>query len=207
MAGNPVCNHYRHHHRSQPVCHPPAEFEALSGLFFGFTSRIYYAGSDQRKRYRDDVTGILYSGVYESPSGCFRGNRHHENRTGKITIDDYNGLYSTNPKLSIVMMLALFSLAGILRLPVFSVNFSSLPAAAEQGFYVLVFIALLNTIISLYYYLLVVKAMFINKTEEAIAPVRSDIYTRLSLIVCTAGILILGLLSTVYDTSVCSASA
>jgi len=72
-------------------------------------------------------------------------------------------------------------------------------AAAEQGFYVLVFIALLNTIISLYYYLLVVKAMFINKTEEAIAPVRSDIYTRLSLIVCTAGILILGLLSTVYE--------
>ena len=60
-------------------------------------------------------------------------------------------------------------------------------------------IALLNTIISLYYYLLVVKAMFINKTEEAIAPVRSDIYTRLSLIVCTAGILILGLLSTIYE--------
>ena len=122
-----------------------------------------------------------------------------ENRTGKITIDDYNGLYSTNPKLSIVMMLALFSLAGIPPFAGFFSKFFIFAAAAEQGFYVLVFIALLNTIISLYYYLLVVKAMFINKTEEAIAPVRSDIYTRLSLIVCTAGILILGLLSTVYE--------
>ena len=122
-----------------------------------------------------------------------------ENRTGKITIDDYNGLYSTNPKLSIVMMLALFSLAGIPPFAGFFSKFFIFAAAAEQGFYVLVFIALLNTIISLYYYLLVVKAMFINKTEEAIAPVRSDIYTRLSLIVCTAGILILGLLSTIYE--------
>ena len=100
-----------------------------------------------------------------------------ENRTGKITIDDYNGLYSTNPKLSIVMMLALLSLAGIPPFAGFFSKFFIFAAAAEQGFYVLVFIALLNTIISLYYYLLVVKAMFINKTEEAIAPVRSDIYT------------------------------
>ncbi len=68
---------YRNHHRSQPVCHPPAEFEAFSGLFFGFTSRIYYAGSDQRERYRDDVTGILYPGVYDLQPGCFRGDRHH----------------------------------------------------------------------------------------------------------------------------------
>ena len=119
--------------------------------------------------------------------------------TGKITIDDYNGLYSTNPKLSIVMMLALFSLAGIPPFAGFFSKFFIFAAAAEQGFYVLVFIALLNTIISLYYYLLVVKAMFINKTEEDIAPVHSDIYTRLSLIVCTAGILILGLLSTIYE--------
>lgn len=95
-----------------------------------------------------------------------------ENRTGKITIDDYNGLYSTNPKLSIVMMLALFSLAGIPPFAGFFSKFFIFAAAAEQGFYVLVFIALLNTIISLYYYLLVVKAMFINKTEEAIAPFR-----------------------------------
>ena len=35
------------------------------------------------------------------------------NATGKENIDDYNGLYHTNPKLSLIMTLALFSLAGI----------------------------------------------------------------------------------------------
>ena len=45
-----------------------------------------------------------------------------ENATGKVNMEDYNGLYRTNPKLSVAMMLALFSLAGIPPLPVFSVS-------------------------------------------------------------------------------------
>ena len=89
-----------------------------------------------------------------------------ENRTEKVNMDDYNGLYKTNPKLSIAMMLAMFSLAGI---PPFAGFFSKFfiffYAAAEQGFYILVLIALINTVISLYYYLLVVKAMFIKQDE------------------------------------------
>lgn len=122
-----------------------------------------------------------------------------EHRTGKLTINDYNGLYSTNPRLSVVMMLALFSLAGIPPFAGFFSKFFIFAAAAQQGFYVLVFIALLNTVISLYYYLRVVKAMFIRKNETPIEPIRSDIYTRISLIICTTGILVLGLISTIYE--------
>lgn len=122
-----------------------------------------------------------------------------EHRTGKITINDYNGLYSTNPRLSTVMMLAMFSLAGIPPFAGFFSKFFIFAAAAQQGFYVLVFIALLNTIISLYYYLIVVKAMFINKNETAIEPIRSDAYTRISLVACTAGILALGIISAIYE--------
>ncbi len=122
-----------------------------------------------------------------------------EYRTGKIDIRDYNGLYTTNPRLSVVMMLALFSLAGIPPFAGFFSKFFIFAAAAQQGFYVLVFIALLNTIISLYYYLLVVKAMFIEKSETPVAPIRSDSYTRISLIACTIGILVLGLLSGIYE--------
>ena len=44
-----------------------------------------------------------------------------ENKTGKLNMDDYNGLYSTNPKLAFVMMLAMFSLGGI---PIFAGFFS-----------------------------------------------------------------------------------
>mgnify|MGYP002610386807 CR=1 FL=1 len=122
-----------------------------------------------------------------------------EHRSGKITIDDYNGLYATNPRLSFVMMLALFSLAGIPPFAGFFSKFFIFAAAAQQGYYVLVFIALLNTIISLYYYLRVVKAMFINKSEQPIAPFASDNYTRVSLVICSAGILLVGLLSIVYE--------
>lgn len=122
-----------------------------------------------------------------------------EHRTGKITINDYNWLYTTNPRLSFVMMLALFSLAGIPPFAGFFSKFFIFAAAAQEGFYVLVFIALLNTIISLYYYLLVVKAMFINKNDNPIETIRSDAYTRISLIACTVGVIAIGLISAIYD--------
>ena len=122
-----------------------------------------------------------------------------ENRSGKINIKDYNGLYQTNPKLSVVMMLALFSLAGIPPFAGFFSKFFIFSAAVQQGFYVLVFIALLNTVISLFYYLIVVKAMFINKNENPIETIKSDFPVKLSLVVCTIAILLVGLVSTIYS--------
>lgn len=122
-----------------------------------------------------------------------------EERTGKVRIDDYNGLYQTNPRLSFVMMLSLFSLAGIPPFAGFFSKFFVFSAAAAQGYYVLVFIALLNTIISLYYYLLVIKAMFLNKSENPIETVKSDFPVKLSLVVCTMGILLVGLFSSIYN--------
>jgi NADH-quinone oxidoreductase subunit N len=97
------------------------------------------------------------------------------------------------------MMLALFSLAGIPPFAGFFSKFFVFSAAAAQGQYVLVFIALLNTIISLYYYLLVIKAMFLNKSENPIETVKSDIPMKISLVVCTLGILVVGIISTIYN--------
>ena len=122
-----------------------------------------------------------------------------EQRSGKVSIDDYAGLYKTNPHLAVAMMFALFSLAGIPPFAGFFSKFFIFRAAARAGYYVLVFIALLNTVISLYYYLLIVKAMFITPNETPIAPFRSDNYTRVSLLVCVAGILLLGLVSAVQN--------
>lgn len=118
---------------------------------------------------------------------------------GKVELDDYNGLYQTNPKLAFLMTLSLFSLAGIPPFAGFFSKFFVFMAAFQGGFHLLVFIALLNTVISLYYYLLVVKAMYITPNEHPIAHFRSDNYTRISLVVCIAGVLVLGLISAVYD--------
>jgi|ERR1035437_1800495 proton-translocating NADH-quinone oxidoreductase, chain N len=121
------------------------------------------------------------------------------NATGKENIDDYNGLYQTNPNLSLIMTLALFSLAGIPPVAGFFGKFFLFTAAAQKGFYFLVLIAVLNTIISLFYYLLVVKAMFINKSEKPISMFKSDFSTRFALGICVAGIVVTGFASIIFE--------
>ncbi|MGB8490946.1 MAG: NADH-quinone oxidoreductase subunit N [Bacteroidales bacterium] len=121
------------------------------------------------------------------------------NATGRENIDDYNGLYRTNPRLSLIMTLALFSLAGIPPVAGFFGKFFLFAAAAEKGFYVLVSIAVLNTIISLYYYLLVVKAMFINKNNAPVEKFSSDFFTKFALGMCVAGIFITGFAGVIFE--------
>lgn len=121
------------------------------------------------------------------------------NRTGKENISDYNGLYQTNPRLSLIMMLALFSLAGIPPVAGFFGKYFLFTAAADKGYFILVLLAVLNTIISLYYYLIVVKAMFIDKNDHPIEPIKSDLNARIALIICVIGIFAVGLASPIFD--------
>lgn len=122
-----------------------------------------------------------------------------EDKTGKVNMDDYNGLYSTNPKLALAMMIAMFSLGGIPFAAGFFSKLFVFMAAMEQGHVLLVFLAFLNTVISLYYYLLVVKAMFINKNNSPIETVNTDSYMKISLVVSMAGIFIIGVVSCFYE--------
>ena len=128
-----------------------------------------------------------------------------ENNGGSTMMSAYNGLYSTNPKLALLMTLALFSLAGI---PPFAGMFSKFFVflAAVNGHngapfwpYFVVFVALVNTVISLYYYLLIVKAMYITKEENPLPAFSMDGATKISLVLCTAGICLLGVVSCIYE--------
>ena len=118
------------------------------------------------------------------------------------SISAYNGFYQTNPKLSFLMTLALFSLAGI---PPFAGMFSKFfvfMAGAQQGSfeaYFVVFIALVNTVVSLYYYLLIVKAMYITKTDTPLPTFKSDEGTKIALGICTVGIALFGVVSCIYE--------
>jgi len=121
---------------------------------------------------------------------------------GRTDMSAYDGFYQTNPKLAFLMTLALFSLAGI---PPFAGMFSKFfvfMAAAQQGSfwaYFVVFIALVNTVVSLYYYLLIVKAMYIKQTDTPLPTFTTDWNTRTALVVCTVGIALFGLCSCIYD--------
>ncbi len=120
-------------------------------------------------------------------------------KTGKENMDDYEGLYRTNPKLSLVMMLALFSLAGIPPVAGFFGKFFLFAAAASKGYYLLVFLAVVNVTISLYYYLLVIRAMFLRKNDNPIPFFNNKLYMRLGLIITVLGILTIGLYSPMYE--------
>ena len=125
-----------------------------------------------------------------------------ENQTGKVGMDDYDGLHKTNPWLSFAMTLAMFSLAGI---PPFAgffskiLIFTSVTASNSMALYMLVLVALINTIISLYYYLLVVKAIWIKPGEAKIEAFKSFRCDRVALWLCVAGIVFFGLVPYIYD--------
>ena len=125
-----------------------------------------------------------------------------QNNDGRTDMAAYNGFYQTNPKLSFLMTLALFSLAGI---PPFAGMFSKFfvfMAGVQQGdpmAYFVVFIALVNTVVSLYYYLLIVKAMYITKTDTPLPTFKSDECTKIALAICTAGICFFGVVSCIYE--------
>ncbi|HET9487837.1 MAG TPA: NADH-quinone oxidoreductase subunit N [Chryseosolibacter sp.] len=121
------------------------------------------------------------------------------NATGKESMDDLNGFYATNPGLSLIMLVSLFSLAGIPPVAGFFGKFFLFAAAASDGQYILVLIAVLNATLSLYYYLLVVKAMFINKNDSPLATLRATAYEKIALGLCLAGVLIIGFTSSVYE--------
>jgi len=131
-----------------------------------------------------------------------------EHNQGKVNMDDYNGLYKTNPRLAFLMTLALFSLGGI---PPFAglfskffvfmsgVNGADINSTMGAWSYAVVFIALINTVISLYYYLKIVKAMYIVRTDNPLPTFKSDCNTKFALAVCMAGILLFGVCSFVYE--------
>ena len=123
-----------------------------------------------------------------------------ENKSGRTDIAAFNGFYKSNPKLAFVMMIAVLSLAGIPPFAGFFSKFFIFAAAAAEGEYLLVFIAVVNTVVALYYYLLVIKAMFINQEEEqGLGLVKTDIYNKITLFICSAGVILVGLFSCIYE--------
>ena len=131
-----------------------------------------------------------------------------EHNNGTVQMESYNGLYKTNPRLAFLMTLALFSLGGIPPFAgMFSKFFVFMAAVGTHDIhttlgawaYGVVFIALVNTVLSLYYYLLIVKAMFIKHSDNPLPTFQSACSTKLALAICTVGIVAFGICSCVYD--------
>lgn len=119
--------------------------------------------------------------------------------TGRENIDDFKSFYKTNKGLSWVLAIALFSLGGIPPTAGFFGKFFLLLAGAGKGNYLLITIAALNMVISLYYYLKVIKAMFMDANDSPIEKVQTGWSPALAMIICMGGIIITGLASGAYN--------
>ena len=155
---------------------------ALAGSGQGMASLVYYV--------------IIYIAANLAVFGIIGIVEQHTG--GKTDRSVYAGLYQTNPRLAFGMTLALFSLAGIPPFAGFFSKFFVFAAAFHAGHWLVVFLALVNTIISLYYYLLVVKAMYITPNDSPVPPFRTDGLTRAGVLVCVLGVVVTGLVSGLY---------
>ncbi len=114
------------------------------------------------------------------------------NRIKSDEIEDYNGLNRRSPFLAAAMLLFLLSLAGVPPLAGFIGKLYIFVAAIEQELYLLLIVGLINVVISMYYYLIVVKKMYINEPADP-TPLSVSISLKTAIGMCIAGTLLLGL--------------
>ena len=112
--------------------------------------------------------------------------------TGSSEIKDYAGLSRSSPVLSFLMMIFLLSLVGIPPLAGFVGKYFLFAAAIEKNLVWLVVIAVLTSVISLYYYMGVVREIYFRKKEEKVG-ISLPPGIKLALLICIIGVLLVGL--------------
>jgi NADH-quinone oxidoreductase subunit N len=120
------------------------------------------------------------------------------NKVGSDRISDYDGILKRAPMLALALTLCLISLTGIPPTVGFIAKFYIFNAAVQQGLLWLVIIAVLNSVVSAYYYLRVVKVMWFNEPKfEGNIPTSMPL--RLALITCCLGVILFGILPYVMN--------
>ncbi len=98
--------------------------------------------------------------------GAFGGVILFSLRTGTDQISEYAGLYQKDPLLTLVLSLCLLSLGGIPPLAGFFGKIYLFWAGWQAGAYGLVLLGLITSVISIYYYIRVVKMMVVKEPQE-----------------------------------------
>jgi NADH-quinone oxidoreductase subunit N len=115
------------------------------------------------------------------------------NKLDSDLIEDYSGMGKRAPLLALALTLSLISLIGMPPAAGFMAKFYIFSAAVSHGLLWLVIIAVINSVISAYYYLRVVKVMWLGEAASA-EKVPSSGALRLALFLCCLGVLLLGII-------------
>jgi len=122
------------------------------------------------------------------------------NATGSENIADMAGLSRRSFPLALAMTVALLSLAGIPPAAGFIGKFFLFKAAVDSNLVWLAVIGVLNSIIALYYYLVIVKVMFVDRSEDEEKAIAIGIPYRWALVLSCGGVVFLGIIATpIFD--------
>jgi len=114
---------------------------------------------------------------------------------GSDEIADYAGLSRRSPYLALALLVAMLSLAGMPPLAGFMAKFLVFYAAVQSGLAWLAIIGVLNAIIGLYYYMIVLKVVYLYRSDDEATPIRVPRGSALALGLCSVGIVLMGTLS------------
>jgi len=114
------------------------------------------------------------------------------NRIGSYEIADYASLSRRSPQLAAILSLCLLSLVGIPPLAGFFGKYYLFLAAVEQRMHWLVLVALLTSVVSLYYYAGIIRVMYFDRSKEDAPGLTVDTGTRVALWITAAGLLVVG---------------
>lgn len=144
--------------------------------------------------YQGAASAIFYLFIYAFTNlGAFAIIIIYSHVTGSDEIKDFAGLAKRSPILALIMMLALLCLAGVPPLAGFVGKFYLFYAAYQSKLYWLVLVGVINSVISLFYYLNVLKYIYFEKPAEEVKTLPVSNPFKLTLALSTIGIVVMGL--------------
>ncbi|MEK6615333.1 MAG: NADH-quinone oxidoreductase subunit N [Bacteroidota bacterium] len=137
---------------------------------------------------------LYYAAAYSvSTIGAFAVLCVLENNGQAITFDSFSGLAKRNPLLAFAMTIAMLSLSGIPPLAGFFGKYYIFTSALQSGYVWLVLIAVLGSLIGVYYYFRVIISMYMKGTHEETAAIKISSLQKIVLIITIALTLLLGI--------------
>lgn len=116
-----------------------------------------------------------------------------ERQTGNVMLNQYRGYGKKNPFVAVLFSIFLFSLAGLPPLAGFIGKFLVFKVLIDGGQELLALISVINTVVSLVYYVKIVREMFLSDEEVEIVPENATNSVKWFLIVCTVPTILLGI--------------
>jgi NADH-quinone oxidoreductase subunit N len=161
---------------------------AAAGVFTGLESSMPFGEMGAQKGVLFFLASYAFTNL-----GAFIAVITITNKLNSDQIADFAGLGKRAPLLALALTLCLISLIGIPPAAGFMAKFYIFSQAVSNGLLWLVIIAVINSVISAYYYLRVVKVMWFNEAPS-MEKVPSSIAPKAALVICCLGVLLLGII-------------